>query len=500
MDRLACVDVPVLPLQLLLRRHDDWSALSVAVVDRDTPQGLITHLNESARKGGIRTGMRYADALSLEPALRAGTVSEADVEQGVDAVVERLRRFSPTIEPSAELPGVLWLDASGLELLYATLEDWAHAVAADLRKIGFRSTMAVGFTRFGTFAAARSRPRTGAIVFDHAGAEQDMARRVPLDRIGLDPKVRELLAKLGIHTVGTFLRLPAAGLLQRFGAQAHRLHRMASGDLWTPLVPRPSEEPVEDKTILDEPVLDVLVLLAIIKRSLAPMLERLAKEHKAVSSLHLLFALDTRENLIESVRAAKPTLDMKILVDLVQLRLHTSRLPAGVREIDVRAETVEASREQLALFAASNKRDLAAAARALARVRAELGEDAVVRAQLREGHLPEGSFTWERWPGTIELPRAHPRKVAVRTLVRRLYARAVPLPARPASERNDNWLMQGLAYGPVVRMSGPFVVSGGWWNATIHREYHFIETGRGDILWVYYDRRRRRWYLQGTVE
>jgi len=23
---------------------------------------------------------------------------------------------------------------------------------------------------------------------------------------------------------------------------------------------------------------------------------------------------------------------------------------------------------------------------------------------------------------------------------------------------------------------------------------------RGDVLWVYYDRRRRRWFLQGAVE
>jgi len=45
------------------------------------------------------------------------------------------------------------------------------------------------------------------------------------------------------------------------------------------------------------------------------------------------------------------------------------------------------------------------------------------------------------------------------------------------------------------------VVSGGWWNGNgVHREYHFAETGRGDLLWVFYDRPRRRWFLQGRVE
>jgi len=48
-------------------------------------------------------------------------------------------------------------------------------------------------------------------------------------------------------------------------------------------------------------------------------------------------------------------------------------------------------------------------------------------------------------------------------------------------------------------MIGPYVVSGGWWARPVHREYHFAETLRGDLLWVYYDRQRRRWFLQGEV-
>lgn len=54
-------------------------------------------------------------------------------------------------------------------------------------------------------------------------------------------------------------------------------------------------------------------------------------------------------------------------------------------------------------------------------------------------------------------------------------------------------------------MSGPYIVSGGWWNRSfpggeVHREYHYARTEDGEILWVYYDRRRRRWYLTGKVE
>jgi protein ImuB len=49
-------------------------------------------------------------------------------------------------------------------------------------------------------------------------------------------------------------------------------------------------------------------------------------------------------------------------------------------------------------------------------------------------------------------------------------------------------------------MRGPYIVSGGWWNRSIHREYHFAETQKGELLWIFYDRSRRRWFLQGNVE
>jgi protein ImuB len=56
------------------------------------------------------------------------------------------------------------------------------------------------------------------------------------------------------------------------------------------------------------------------------------------------------------------------------------------------------------------------------------------------------------------------------------------------------------AHGRVENMAGPYIVSGGWWNRELHREYHYASTENGEILWVYYDRQRRRWFLAGRVE
>ena len=56
---------------------------------------------------------------------------------------------------------------------------------------------------------------------------------------------------------------------------------------------------------------------------------------------------------------------------------------------------IATAQEQKPMFAERPRRDVAAASRALARVQAELGNDAVAHARLREGHLPEARFTWE---------------------------------------------------------------------------------------------------------
>jgi protein ImuB len=209
------------------------------------------------------------------------------------------------------------------------------------------------------------------------------------------------------------------------------------------------------------------------------------------------FRFDRLGDHIESIRPAAPTLDARQLAELIRLRLQAvRRLPDGVVEVLLMAREAEATTEQLQLFAGRPKRDLRAGERALARVRAELGEAAVVQARLREGHLPEGQFAWEPLEA---LPAARPRAVDERHLVRRIQARPIPLPPRPRQEP-DGWMLQGLEQGPVVRVSGPYIVSGGWWNRPVHREYHFAETRRGELLWVYYDRPRRRWFLQGRVE
>jgi protein ImuB len=171
------------------------------------------------------------------------------------------------------------------------------------------------------------------------------------------------------------------------------------------------------------------------------------------------------------------------------------------------------------VFAEQPRRDLVAGARALARLRAELGDAAVVVAELQSAHLPEASFVWRpvsaigvasvanggKGTNVVRLMPAASDASATgsierRPLVRRMYAKPPVLHNRPRHVRDDGWLISGPSHGAVMHEAGPFLLSGGWWVREVQRDYRFVLTQRGDLLWVYYDRKRHRLCLHAEVQ
>ncbi len=511
--RLACIHVPSLPLQLLVRRHPEWIDRPVAVVDEDKPQGKVLWVNEKAYRSRVLPGMNYSAGLLLCRRLCAGKIHEKEIGHGVSRLLELLWRFSPEVEPKADEPGVFWVNSSGLGRIELSLGEWARRLRAELGRDGFTARVAVGFNRFATYAT--SRVTRDITIFENTGAERRLAMDVRLDRLHIASGLRDALHKLGIHTIEKFLELPIDGLGKRFGAEAVNFYKEASGQDRKPLVPVPPPIPV--RTVAEFEYLEANAnrLLFYIKRLLPPLLEQLALCHQGLIEMVLEMLLDDSTRIVKSVRPAEATLDAGIVLDLVRLRLGSIDLSRGVVEMTATMHGKRISVGQLSLFRNQPKRDIVAADRALARVRAEFGREAVVWAKSRDAHLPEASFTWEPLAKT-KLPRDPVAKLSggseemnrsrteiigrfVRPLVRRVFDKAIQLPARERHEP-DGWLIHGLEQGPAVQLRGPYVVSGGWWVREVHREYYFVETQRGDVLWIYYDRRRRSWMLQGQVD
>lgn len=557
MVRMACVDLPAFPLQLLLKRHPEWHDRPAAVVDEDRPQGVLLWVNERARAGRVLPGMRYAGALSLARDLRAGVISAAEIKTEVESLTKRLRFFSPEVECARDEPGTFWLGAAGLGLLHPEFPGWAELIRNDLRQVGYEGRVAVGFSRFGCYAAARSGVEIA--VFGDLEEERAAVRRIPIDRIACAADVRDTLARLGIFELGGFLDLPPAGIRRRFGETAFALHSRARGEAWAPLDPEIPEEPHERNIVLDHPETDATRLLHAIEGDLGALLQRLSERDRALCGLAIEITFDrpappnggtasfegtadgTRRR-IETLRPATPTRDIGLLLNLLRLRLESIVFPSGAVDVRLEAEFVEARPEQMALFPEQHRRDLEAANRALARVRAEFGDGAVCATRLVEAHLPEAGVVLEP---IRRLASAQPRKVRLPPVVRRILLRPEPIVlnrAHAPAQTNDTNPRGGAEPAPVLPPSygdhplgmilfraglvaeavGPFVVSGGWWRREVVRHYWYVRVVRtptggaparadsgpaakdahlpGTWLWIYRDARRLRWFQQGAVE
>jgi protein ImuB len=375
-----------------------------------------------------------------------------------------------------------------------------------LRRSRFAAGVAVGFTRFGTYCLARVHRRI--VVAPAPAREVAACRGVPLARLDLPPRLRDDLDRLGVRTVGELVALPPSGVEARFGPAAAELLLLARGLRFDPLQPVVPEEPFAAAVEFEEPETDAWRLLFQAKRLLHPLLDRLAEQARAVLLLHLDLELDDRARTTrrESLRPAAPSLDAVLLMELVRLRLETCDLTAGVGRLVLELEAVEATAEALELFRRRPRRDPEAALRAVARVRAELGDGAVVRAELRPRHLPETCWRWAPVE-TLDVPAPSPPPRGHPPLVRRLLPRPRPLLTGPPDlARTAGEQILRAAAGPggpafrraEVRAHGPHLVSGGWWAGETRRAYHYLETETGQVLWVFHE--DGRWYLQGTVE
>jgi protein ImuB len=580
---MACINLPAFPLQLLVKRNPDWKDLPAAVVDKDTPQGTILWVNKRALRDRILPGMRYAKGLSLNADLRAGIVSEEEVEKQISHLIELFRFYTPDVEPSRHEAGVFWLNASGLLLLHPSLKKWAGLIGSDLSKIEFYWSITVGFSRYGVYAMAKSSK--GITVFEDHEQERLRVRTVPIVRLGADPKLRDALEQLGITTLGGFMDLPSNGIRKRFGDAAYNLYKLARNELYAPLTARPPEELFVAQHSLDYPESNAERLLHLIEEHLGVIFESLEPGHsqalqsgsgalmrsrpsdragrsqalqcdragrsqalqcdragqgnRLLVALVITLVLDNGETNNEYLRPAAPTNDLPQVLKLIDLRLQKVSLDSGVVDFTLDAETVPASQKQLELFAKKPRRDLQSADRAFAQLRAEFGNHVIMKATLRDGHLPEASYEWEPME---KLTRPAPRKIHTRILVRRIFARPVELfswirsqglalkddRARRSLALKDDRARRSLALKddrarqgdgrsprfppwstkgevrrfnmtapmetwergrakqeqnrsagmrkPATDVIGPYIVSGGWWMRRVHREYYYVRS------------------------
>lgn len=346
---------------------------------------------------------------------------------------------------------------------------------------------------------------------------------LPLEALGLPGPMEETLRTAGFRTVGDLAVRERVELEARFGLEGIRAHRRALAEGEGLFRPPPPGAPPEASVELGDGVREVEPLLFV----LGPLLDRLCDELGGAGwhlrRLVLRLGLEGGGRREIAVRPARPTLRRDLLHELCRAGLERSaasgaggkgRLPAPVTTLSLRADERAVPEVRQEDLFASRSRDPAAASAALSRIRARLGEDAVVAPAPRPHHRPERRSRWRAvgggtagGPGTGGGPgtdgEAPPPAGASRDEAPPGILRLLPAP-RPVEVRCEAGRPAAVHDGEdlheLAAAEGPERLSGDWWDDPYRREYYRVCTARGELLWIFREPRAGgawRWWLHG---
>jgi protein ImuB len=255
-------------------------------------------------------------------------------------------------------------------------------------------------------------------------------------------------------------------------------------------------------------------ILFLVRAALERLAPALAREGRAAAALAITLTLDdargampfgiggaTAHTVTREVRFPRAVARAAPLFDHCRALLARWPLDAAVCGVTVAvAATAPASAAQGDLLA-QRWHDPAAADAALARLRAELGPDTVVRPVERDAHAPERAGGWTEEQSLV------PRVSAVREPpIDAAYADDAPaLRLLEVPEEIDVEFGGGRPCGvwwrgerlALTSAAGPERLSGDWWSDPYRRDYWRGVSARGELL-VYAE--GGKWFVQGWYD
>lgn len=357
-----------------------------------------------------------------------------------------------------------------------------------------------------------------------SGRGPDFLAPLPISYLPIPDEMRETLRALGFRHIGEVARRERSELEARFGPPGLLAHRWARAEDDRAFRAIDVSDMPEASLELEGGADTLEPLLFVLRHLLHRVCTDLRGAGRCASRLSLELHLDEspRKTGVRTARVlpARPTRREDLLYDLCRASLERAMeknglLRAPVRELVLRVEgTAVPGARQGDLFA-GDWRDPMAAAAALSRLRARLGEKAVAWPGPQATHRPEARSRW-RPAAAVETPEEQKVRSAHSPGTAGLVSRdgafegtlhLLPEPLEVAVRTEEGRPLEIREAGrwhSLVVAEGPERVSGDWWKDPYRREYYRACTGEGELLWLFREWRAREgrvtWWLHGIYD
>ena len=564
MTRILCLWLANWPIQRIVRSRPELKDRAVALSANGPRGAQVAVCSSAAMAQGVRVEMPVAEAQALAPHLMILPHEPLRDRQVLAELAEACEQFTPCVGlEEGDEPESLLLDISNLEHLWGSEAALVEQVKRFFKRRGYRVGLAVAETIGLAWAVSHFAPgedtaldgneddfgfrisdcglkelnpqsRAPGSRFCRVPGRRNPQSKLPVKSLRISADTAALLGELGIETIGQLMLLAREELTSRFGDELLRRLDQLTGAASEMIVPHRALPGLEVGRSLNEPTSD----RALVTHVLGQLVEQLSRQLAARDQGAVLLVCSLRctggNTVPLRIGLLQPTASARQLMELVELNLETVRLAGEVDRVEVRVAVAgRLGERQGELFADRWSSDPHQLALLVNRLGSRLGDDQVLRAELRASPVPERAVRFvSLTKGWLARSRAGTRQNSVPCArdgvaqsrcsrsglahSRRLGSTQTKLPLSlplPLLLHPTPQALEVVCVAPdgppqfvwldarrqrIVHHAGPERIETLWWRGqSVRRDYYRVALEGGSHLWIFRRLTDRRWFLHG---
>ncbi len=333
---------------------DDPSLAGKPVIVGGTPEGrgVVSAASYEARRFGVRSAMSAYRAVKLCPDgvfIKPRMSRYVEVSRRIFIIFEE---YTPLVEPLSL--DEAFLDVTGSRRLFGSAVEIGSALKSRIKnEIGLVASVGIAPNKFLAKLASDLEKPDGFVVITQEEAEGRLAP-LPVSRLwGVGEKSQQVLAGLGVKTIGDIIRTPKERLESCVGSYAGRLQELARGIDDRPVVVGHDAKSIGAETTFPEDITDGDELNGHMDRLVERVARRLRKKGLLASTINLKARFKDFTTVTRAVTLVKPTNRTQTIRDAARdlLERRLDRRGRALRLVGVSASNlVPEKAEQTGLF------------------------------------------------------------------------------------------------------------------------------------------------------
>jgi protein ImuB len=479
----------------LTRRQPELVNQPFVLSIKDHNRVIVSAANAEAEKHEIRTGMVVADARVIFPSLKIYDDSPDLDRKLLTTFAKFCIRYTPVaaIDP----PDGLILDASGCCHLWGGEYPYITEIINRLKSFGYDVKAAMA----DTIGAAWAITHFGNDLIIEKADQESALLKLPASALRLEDESIELLYKLGLRRIESFIGMQRSVLRRRFGEPLILRIDQALGHKEEPIHPVIIPEPFQERLPCPELISTATGIEIALQKLLENLCKRLKQEEKGLRMASFkCYRIDNKIEKIE-IGTNHSSNNFNHLFKLFQLKIETIEPALGIELFTLEAFKVEdlpAVQEHLWI----DSWDLLNVkfAELLDRIENKIGLGKIHRYLPNEHHWPERSI--KAATSLSEKPTTFwridkPRPIQLLSKPELIQVTA-PLPDYPPMLfRYKNKIHK------IKKADGPERIESEWWlQEGLHRDYYCVEDEEGNRYWLfrlghYTNEEKPKWFIHG---